>query len=382
MRAIVDSLCDEIKDYLEIKVLEQKASFDFREAYPSSAEAYRYFIEGVNLILDSDYKSAINTLKKAVEIDTAFTFASFYIAFAYNFGGLDSADIQTSYWIRKAYNTKKRLPLKYQNWLSAWNACSGKDPKEINRYLGLLEKAETESRLFWLDVGVTYSQILGMYDKAEEAFKKVEDISVERDNDWKYEKYYDEYSKVLLLLNKPGDVLRICDKGLKVDPENAWLMVYKGSSYVMLGDSTGVNNSISEIKSFIKKNKYSESTESYALGTMYLSAKDTTMAEKYYRKAYMLDPENRNRKANLAGVLIRGDINIEEGLKLCEEVLVKYPDLTFWIHMKGLALHKLGRNQEALEILKELDKRTLGYYREVSEEIMSVEKALAEQENM
>ena len=82
---LADSLCNEIKDYLEIKVLEQKADYDFREAYPKSAEAYRYFIEGVNLILTSDYESAIKSLKKALEIDSTFTFASFYIAFAYNF---------------------------------------------------------------------------------------------------------------------------------------------------------------------------------------------------------------------------------------------------------------------------------------------------------
>jgi tetratricopeptide (TPR) repeat protein len=204
---------------------------------------------------------------------------------------------------------------------------------------------------------------------------------MERENDWKYEIYYDEYSKVLLLLNKPEEVIRICDKGLKVDPENAWLMVYKGSSYVMMGDSTAVNNSIMEIRSIVKKYNFSESTEAYALGTMYLSAKDTSMAEKYYRKAYVLDPENRNRKANLAGVLIRGNINIEEGLKMCEEVLAEYPGLTFWIHMKGLALYKLGRNQEALEILKEADKRTPGYNPEVSKEIMAVEKAIARQKN-
>ena len=52
---------------------------------PESAEAYRYFIEGMNLILTEDYESAIQSLKKALEIDSTFTFASFYIAFALNY---------------------------------------------------------------------------------------------------------------------------------------------------------------------------------------------------------------------------------------------------------------------------------------------------------
>jgi hypothetical protein len=49
--------------------------------------------------------------------------------------------------------------------------------------------------------------------------------------------------------------------------------------------------------------------------------------------------------------------------------------------MKGLALHKLGRNEEALGILKEADKKYIGYIIDLSEDIKSVEKAIASQKN-
>jgi TolB-like protein len=45
---LADSLCNEIKNHLEIKALENAADYEFREVYPKSAEAYRYFIEGMN----------------------------------------------------------------------------------------------------------------------------------------------------------------------------------------------------------------------------------------------------------------------------------------------------------------------------------------------
>ncbi len=72
---LADSLCNEIKNYLEIKALENIANYDFREAYPKSAEAYRYFIEGMNLVLSQNYESGILLLEKALEMDSTFTFA-------------------------------------------------------------------------------------------------------------------------------------------------------------------------------------------------------------------------------------------------------------------------------------------------------------------
>jgi TolB-like protein len=107
---MADSLCNEIKNYLEIKALEENADYDFREAYPKSAEAYRYFIEGMNHILAEDYEPAIQSLKKSVEIDTGFTFASFYIAFAYNYNSQNEGTIE---WTKKAYAGKDRLPYKF-----------------------------------------------------------------------------------------------------------------------------------------------------------------------------------------------------------------------------------------------------------------------------
>ena len=118
---MANSLCVEIKDFLEIKVISQEVDYDFREAYTQSSEAYRCFIEGMNSILTLNYQSAVESFHKALEIDSTFTFAKFFIAWAY----INDPQWQWEYvepWILKAYQGKDELPFKFQLWLDAYYA--------------------------------------------------------------------------------------------------------------------------------------------------------------------------------------------------------------------------------------------------------------------
>ena len=57
---LTDSLSSQVKNYLEIKALEKEANSDYYEAFPSSAKAYRYYIDGLNMILKKEYRQAVN----------------------------------------------------------------------------------------------------------------------------------------------------------------------------------------------------------------------------------------------------------------------------------------------------------------------------------
>lgn len=220
-----------------------------------------------------------------------------------------------------------------------------------------------------------------MYDKAVEAFKKVEEISLERGSEWKYERYYREYSKALLLAGKPEEALRISQKGLQINPDNPWLIAYQGSSNVMLGDTLAAENNISELRSFLSRNNYTKSFEELAVSYLYLSGKDTITAEKYVRKAYNLDPENTARIYNLSHILIRSGININEGLELALKGLEIVPADLDLLWMKGLALHKLGSHEKALIILKEVFEKRTDYSNNLEKDIKEVEQAVARQKN-
>ena len=147
----------------------------------------------------------------------------------------------------------------------------------------------------------------------------------------------------------------------------------------MAGDTIAAEKSLSEIKSVIKERKLPVSIEEYAIGYMYLWAKDTIMAEKHWRKAYNLDPENPDRISDFIWLLIRSGINVEEGLELSQKSLKKIPDSNFLLWMNGLALHKSGKNAEALKMLKEADEKYMGYLKEFKDDLKEVELAVANQ---
>ena len=154
-------LSERIRNYLEIRVLEQSTEIDYREfALTNSAKAFRHFNEGLSSILDRDYELAKQSLEEAYMIDSTFTFAAFCLAWAYGYDRfLDNFQPeQWRLWTLKAYNTKERLPLHYQHWLELWYAITiSKDLDDINRYCELLEESEIESRLLWFDLGCTHN---------------------------------------------------------------------------------------------------------------------------------------------------------------------------------------------------------------------------------
>ncbi|KPK83207.1 MAG: hypothetical protein AMS27_13265 [Bacteroides sp. SM23_62_1] len=382
--SLADSLCNEIKDYLEIKALEQVTDYDFREAYTKSAEAYRFFIEGMNSILIRDEESAIQSLKKALEIDSSFAFASFYIAWSYCYGDLGWEECVI--WTRKAYNIKDRLPSKYKPWLELWYACYiSEDLQDIIRYLNLLEKSDIESRLLWFDLGVTYYDFPKQYEKAVEAFEKVEEISLERGGDWEYILFYDWYGRALHEAGKYEKEKEIYETGLRLFPAGKdiqwttcdYIKWRQGVCAFSRGDTSEGNKSIKWYGLRLKELGYSESLTEWGTGLMYDEANIMDKAEVHYRNAVKLEPENSYRIANLAEFLITNDINIDEGMELIEKALETEPENWYRLMIKGWGCYKQGKYEEAIQLLRKAEEISIGFNYDLHQQILEVEQALA-----
>jgi len=373
---MADSLCNEIKNYLEIKALENIADFDFREAYPKSAQAYRYFIEGMNLILAEDYEPAIQSLKKALETDSTFTFATFYIAFAYNYNSQFAESLK---WIKNAYASKNRLPYKYHPLLEQWYACSiSKNQSDIIRSCRQFEEAGIDSRLLWFDLGVTYASFTDLYEKALVAFDKVMQMSLERGSNWKYERYYHEYSWALHKTGQHVKEKEIRDIGLSINPDNIWYIGYQAICDVTLRDSIAAEKNIKKFKSIAKEDyNWPESEIELYMGHCYLFALDSIKAEKHYRDAYNLDNTKISYMLNLAKVLINADININEGMELVQKALGIYPESGYadWIYGRGL--YKQAKFEEALLLLRRAEGKWLTFNNELHQDVQEAERALA-----
>ena len=105
-------------------------------------------------------------------------------------------------------------------------------------------------------------------------------------------------------------------------------------------------------------------------------------ADKYYRKALSLEPESAIYLNNLAYFLIDKDRDVNEGMELVDKALKLRPEYYIYLHTKGWGLYKLGKYQEALEILQkswDLRMKNAIYDYEAFQHLEAARKAVAEQ---
>jgi len=376
---LADSLCNEIKNYLEIQVLKQDVDYDFREAYTYSADAYRYFIQGMNSILKLDYDSGIESLKKALEIDSTFTFAAYYIAYAYYYNYQLK---QSIIWIQKTYNTKDRLPLKYQYWLeSGYAMFISKNLQDILRYCNLLKESGIESRLLLSDLGDTYWAIQ-QYEKAIEALEKVEEISQERGDDWKHRwDYFFTYGNALHEVGKHDKENEILEIGLRVYPKNIYMVSKQAICALSLGDTAEANEHLEKYKSIVRERDWSEAALELNFGRIFQDANIIDKAEVHFRNAYELKPQNMDNVFGLANILINNDINVDEGMELIQKGLEIEPDFIQLLWAKGWGCYKQGKYEEAIQLLRMTEENLLYLDLELHQQIQEVEQARASKNN-
>jgi tetratricopeptide (TPR) repeat protein len=137
---------------------------------------------------------------------------------------------------------------------------------------------------------------------------------------------------------------------------------------------------IEKFRDIRKEEGRSESVIESNLGFIYYQANILDKAEVHRRKAYEMEPENLNRILNLAYLLIKNDINIHEGMELAEKGLEIYPDDPGLIAVKGMGYHKQGRFEEAIQLYKLADEKSVGFYYELDQSIQEAERALASQD--
>ncbi len=379
---LANSLCQELRDHLEIQALEQETDFDFRQAYTASAEAYRYYVEGMSSMISREYLTAIQYFGKALEIDSTFTFASFYIAQSYVYV-IPMQMEQSKLWTKRTYNIREYLPLKYQQWVELWHACFfEKDGQKIIRLLASLESSGIEWRLFWYDLAVTHHDFSGQYDKAIQAYERIEKISQERGDNWEFGDYYWKYG---LVLHESGNHQReheIHELGLKLfDDDLNKRDLYWGQLICALsrGDSIESKRIHENYVAVKKRLGDSEETIQHHLAVIHRRANLTDSAVSMYRKLVEQYPQQNNYKYQLGKLLIEEDLDVNEGMELIDLVLARNPDNKFYVEAKGWGYFKLGRYEEALAHLKRAEDLDEGFRLPRSEKIRQVEQALASQ---
>jgi tetratricopeptide (TPR) repeat protein len=370
----------DLKEFLEIRMLEQDTDEDYRKAFTSSAEAYRYYIEGMDKILSNDYDPAIALFKKALETDSTFTLAAFYIAYSNSFMWPQRQDL-ARIWIKKAHSMKENLPVRYQYWLETWYALFfDKDLQKVLDYSELVDRSGIDSKLLWFDLAATYSSFCKMPEKAIEYYERIEEITLEQGYPWEYELYYEFYGRVLHETGNHQKEHEIYDQGLKMFPNliNQREIYYFKTVCALSRDDT--IQAAQWLDSYLSvKKELNETADNIAfwVGMIHELGGKPRKAVAYLRDALALNPEADGYRLNLARILIENEIDMQEGMETIRELDEKYPDRHSVLNVLGWGLHLQGRDEEALPLLEralelreELDIRT-------QQMIQEVRKALA-----
>jgi tetratricopeptide (TPR) repeat protein len=377
---LVDSLSNLIKNYLEIKVLEK----DFAQDAPiyhstNSAEAYRHYLKGISAFANSNYPSAIESLTKALEIDSSFVVAIVWLCVAYS----NIAQYEEALkWYDKALHYRDEVPVLLRLRIDWRKASFDKLPQEEIKCVKQFLEVDDQSFTIWFLLGYIYSD-LELYEKALEPLEKAYELSIRWEGfTAKWQWLYITLGEVYHKTGNHKKEKEIYEHGLSILPDNPNIIYRQAICALSQGDSTKANQFIAQFKSLRKEESgWSEPRVFSNLGSIYSEAKVFDKAEKYYRNAFNLDPQNSDIMNDLAWFLIVHDINVNEGIELINRALEISPENYNFLNTKGWGLYKQGRYEEALKVLNDSwDLRPIynhtGYLH-----IQEVKKALASQNN-
>ena len=345
----VDSLKKMIKNFLVISKLEKKVSPDFKNlASTNSPEAYRYFNSGNIAFSKKDFPAAAKLLEQAIAIDTNFIYSILIIPFAYGNQGLYE---DAKKWCIRAYGKKDQMTMQQKVWVNRIYANYFDTPSEDIKYLRQLLEFDDQMPWVYFNIGNDYNS-LQQYDKAIIEFEKSLEIYKKWDSKpmwvWNYTRFGYAFHQ-LRQYKTETELYRKAEQDFPNDPD---LICMQTILSLTEGDTILANRYIEKYLSILKENSTSEADIVFRLSRIYYQADNFDKAEKYYRNALSLEPENPGMINNLAYFLIDKDRNIIEGQALVDKALNLDHDNYNYLDTKGWGLYKQGKYKESLEIIQ------------------------------
>ena len=389
---MIDSLSGLVRNYLEIKVLGQDADYEIRTwATTDSPEAYRYYIQGMNLFFESDYSSAIALFNKALETDTNFFAARMYLTISFfNLGKFEEARLST----QKAYEQIENATYTEQLLLKSLKSLIDKDQQAFIKYTKLVLDNDPQARIVWYQQGLNYYRIY-QYEKAIQCLEKALEIDKQWGGGWKWVYLYTVTGEAYHELGDHQKEKEIYELGLSILPDHPKIIYLQAVCALSQGETTEANDYIEKYRLIRETESREEYWINYSIGEIYLEAEQFDKATDIFRDLIAKDPQNTAGKWALGFILIEKDININEGMELIDQALKSTPDnvdyisimynklepnVVQFLYAKGLGHYKEGKIEEAHQLLKEAwEKRPL-YDHDHYLLLQEVEQALTRRE--
>ena len=375
--AITDSLSSLIENYLVISTLQKEISGQVQVDMPSSIEAFRLFILGYKAFINYDYPSAVKWFLQSAKIDSSYTPTYLWLSI--------SCANQHSYkqaeeWALKVYKRKDKLSVEMKIWAD-WIYAKYAEKSiygEMKYAKELLELDDKIPLSHWL-VALPYFQT-GQYNSAIPELERI--LSIYKS--WGTKPINGSFYEALIIsyheTGKYKEEKELLKRALEDFPDDLRLIRRQIISSLSEKDTIAANQFIDKMIVSYKNLSTSEADIDGDLAGLYLSAGIPEKAEKYYRKAVSLAPDNSGRLDDLAFFLIDNNINVTEGLKLNDKAFRSNPANPWRLEdTKGWGLHKLGKDKQALQILQKCWDARPDYQHRVFLHLEEVKKAVTGQ---
>lgn len=345
----IDTLRLQLKDFLVIT--KQKKSDPGTRLYffdpITSAEAYGYMVSAKKAGYRADFNSAIKMYEQVIRIDSNIYDAYILIAEAYgNQGNWE----ECKKWLRR-YNSKyEKLNMYNKLYADYFNALVFETPNEAIRYVNQMIALNDKAPYNYINLGDEYNKLF-QYDKAIPQYERAFEIYKK----WKvkpvYLIHYTELGKAYHYTGLFRKEERLYKRAERDFPQNTALIARQAILSLAEGDTMSSGKYIREYK-LLLNNSWSEARLSNSVAVIYSRGGYPDIAERYYRAAHALEPQNITWMNNLGFFLIDERRNTDEGLELLDNALKIDPDNYLLLDSKGWGLFKKGRFVEARDVIQ------------------------------
>ena len=350
----IDSLSVIITNYLIISKLELEfgkgtTSLVLFSGSTNSPDAYKYFIFGNNAFMkERDFTTARVWYLRALTADSNFIPASNMLLGTYYNQNMFS---QAKALCQKNYNKKDKLPLLQQLAINDGYATLFETPKEGIYWLRQMLKIDDQQPMIYYLIGYRYLS-LNQYENAILEFNKTLEIY----DNWgvkpNWAPLFVQLGSAYHLTGQYDKEKKVYEKAEKYFSDDPAIISRQAILSLSKGDTIAAGKYIEKYTSLRKIASVSEAIMSSEVAAIYSISGVLYKAEKFYRQALSLEPNNSGRMNNLAYFLIDKNLNINEGLQIVDSALKLRPDNYAYLHCKGWGLYKQGKYQEAKDILQ------------------------------
>jgi AraC-like DNA-binding protein/Tfp pilus assembly protein PilF/TolB-like protein len=342
----IDLMRQEMKDFLQVTFMKNsdpKTDTYFLDPI-KSPEAYRYMVSARKAERNSDFSTAIDMYMQAIKIDSAIYDAYALIAVCY---GTQGDWKKCKEWMLNYYGFYGKLNMYNKLFADYLFAIIFKTPYDAIRYAEQMTAINPQAFYNYVNLGDEYNRIF-QYDKAITEYEKASVMN----GAFLTEGVYESLGKAYHNTGNYKEEKKLYKKAVKDYPDSPLLKARQAILELSERDTTLANQYIGEYKSLRRFNQWSEAKIVNGLAVIYLQGGYPDIAEKYYRLAHSLEPDNTEWMNNLGFFLIDEGRNIEEGLMLTDKALLLSPDDYLLLDSKAWGLYKHGKPDDALALMQ------------------------------